>query len=58
MLNIYMADKELYRDQQVAIRLFSFTGEPNGAAPEASPGAHNLPSLAPADMVGLVHHVG
>lgn len=35
-----------------------FTGEPDCTASEASPGAHDLPPLAPADMVGLVHHVG
>lgn len=34
------------------------TSEPDGAASEASSGAHDLPSLASTDMVGLVHHVG
>lgn len=36
----------------------SVTSEPDGAASEASSGAHDLPSLASTDMVGLVHHVG
>lgn len=35
-----------------------FTGEPDSAASEASSGAHHLASLASADMVGLVNHVG
>lgn len=35
-----------------------FTGQPYGTAPEASPGPDHLPSLAAADMVGLIHHVG
>lgn len=39
------------------IRLLRFTSEPDSAASEASPGAHDLPSLATADMVGLVHHI-
>lgn len=36
----------------------SVTSEPDGAASEASSGAHDLPSLASTDMVGLVHHIG
>lgn len=35
-----------------------FTCQPDGTASEASSGAHDLPSLAAADMVGLVHYVG
>lgn len=34
------------------------TCEPNRAASESSPGAHDLSSLTPADMMGLVNHVG
>ena len=35
-----------------------FTGEPDGAASEASSRAYDLPSLASTNMVGLVHHIG
>lgn len=34
------------------------TCEPNRAAAESSPGADNLSSLTPADMMGLVNYVG
>lgn len=34
------------------------TCEPNRAASESSPGADNLAPLTPADMMGLVNHVG
>lgn len=40
------------------LRPLRLTCKPDRTASEASSGAHDLPSLASADMVGLVHHIG